>query len=307
MTCPGLPCDRNGNYLPPHTPPPPLSRLNEQPPGSWAPFESRTEFDFAHYHFVELQSSASEINKALDLWAAQVLQYGADSPWHNAKDLYDTIDAIQHGDTPWKVYKIRYTGPRPPLPPKWMSETYELCTRDSRKILQQQLANPDFKDQINYSPYRQFDAQGKRVWSNLMSGDWAWKQAVRSFGIPNLQSTYNTSRTSSRKTPRPWALHLSRSLPEVIKPLFPWPPGIKNITLFINHLGSLLVSLVALMEMASFRSLSCPFLRVSSAQVCSTSPSLTASQLPKSIANRPCTNDLSARCIMPVLRVFSSR
>ncbi|KAJ7106760.1 hypothetical protein C8R44DRAFT_545237, partial [Mycena epipterygia] len=146
-------------------------------PGSWAPFDSRTEFDFAYYHFVKLQSSAGEINQALDLWAAQVLRHGDYPPWRNAKDLYDTIDTIQHGDMPWKVYQITYTGVRPPVPPKWMTETYELCTRDSRLVLQQQLSTPDFKDKIDYSPYRQFDGEGKRVWSNLMSGDWAWKQA----------------------------------------------------------------------------------------------------------------------------------
>ncbi|KAJ6461298.1 hypothetical protein DFH09DRAFT_1242982 [Mycena vulgaris] len=173
----GLPCDRHGTYLPPKTPPPPHSHLAGEAPGSWAPFESRTEFDFAHYHFVELQSSATEINKALDLWAAQVLRHGDSPPWRTAQGLYDAIDLIQHGDAPWKMYQIRYTGPRPPVPPKWMTETYELCTRDSRTVLHQQLANPDFKDKIDYSPYRQFDADGKRVWSNLMSGDWAWKQA----------------------------------------------------------------------------------------------------------------------------------
>ncbi|KAJ6475936.1 hypothetical protein C8R47DRAFT_1181557 [Mycena vitilis] len=173
----GLPCDRHGNYLPLGSPPPPLAHLAGQPPGSFSPFESRTDFDFAHYHFVELQSSAGQINTALDLWAAQVLQYGAEPPWRTAQELYAAIDSIQHGDAPWKVYQIRYTGPRPPVPPKWMSETYELCTRNSRTVLHQQLANSDFEDKIDYAPYRQYDADGKRVWSNLMSGDWAWKQA----------------------------------------------------------------------------------------------------------------------------------
>jgi hypothetical protein len=176
---PGLPCNRNGVTLPAGSPPDLNSQLDGQAPGSWEPFESRTEFDFAHYHFVELQSSAAQIDKALDLWTASVLQYGDHAPWRNAKDLYDTIDAIQHGDMPWKVYQITYTGPRPPVAPKWMTETYELCTRDSRLVLQQQLATPEFKDKIDYSPYRQFAGNGQRVWSNLMSGDWAWKQAVR--------------------------------------------------------------------------------------------------------------------------------
>ncbi|KAF7352250.1 C2H2-type domain-containing protein [Mycena venus] len=172
------PCDAEGNYLPPYSPPPPLASLNSQAPNCWAPFESQTDFAFAHFHFVEVQSSVGEINTALDLWAAQVLKYGEDIPWKNTTQLYETIDSIQHGDTPWKVYKIRYQGPRPAgTPPKWMTETYELCSRDIRTVFHNQLATADFKDQFNYTPYRQFNAKGKRVWSNLMSGEWAWKQA----------------------------------------------------------------------------------------------------------------------------------
>ncbi|KAJ7221252.1 hypothetical protein GGX14DRAFT_669179 [Mycena pura] len=174
----GRPCDADGIYLPDHSPPPPQASLDGQAPGSWKPFESRTEFAFADFHFVQLQSSASAIDTALDLWAAQVLKHGEVTPWKNAKDLYATIDSIQHGEAPWKVHKIRYQGPRPAgVAPKWMTETYELCTRDVRTVLHHQLATTDFKTQFSYTPYRQFNGKGKRVWSNLLSGDWVWKQA----------------------------------------------------------------------------------------------------------------------------------
>ncbi|KAJ7668865.1 hypothetical protein B0H17DRAFT_1209910 [Mycena rosella] len=106
----GRPCNAEGNYLPPHSPPPPLASPSSQAPGSWEPFKSRTEFDFTYFHFVQAQSPASTINTVLDLWAAQ-------------------------------------------------------------------LATTDFKGQISYAPHRQFNGEGKRVWSNLFSGDWAWKQA----------------------------------------------------------------------------------------------------------------------------------
>jgi hypothetical protein len=179
-----VPCDANGNYLPPHTPPPPFDENPGWAPNSWEPFNSRLEYDFANYHFVGLQSSAANINKALDLWAASVMEFGGDVPWANSTDLYSTIDAIQHGDAPWKSYQIRYRGPTPPgTPPKWMTETYQLCTRDSRQVLHHQLATPDFRDKINYVPYRQFNGSGERVWSNLMSADWSWSQAVRDFRI----------------------------------------------------------------------------------------------------------------------------
>ena len=143
------------------------------------PFNSRVEFDFAYYHFIEVQSSAGKIDQALDLWAASVMKYGGDAPWKDSADLYATIDNIRDGDSPWKVYRIHYQGPRPPgTPPKWMTETYELCMRDSHHVLHHQLSTAHPKERFNVAPYRQVNNKGIRTWSNLMSGDWAWKQAV---------------------------------------------------------------------------------------------------------------------------------
>ncbi|KAH9986315.1 hypothetical protein BJV74DRAFT_878515 [Russula compacta] len=162
-----------------------ISLLLEAPPNlpevatnSWNPFNSHTKFDFAHYQFIEVQNSAPLIDKALDIWVATVMEFGGDTPWKNSKELYATIDTIQHGDSPWKVYNIRYQGPHPQgTPPKWMTQTYELCTWDTRQVLHHQLETTQFKDSINLTPYQQFDGDGKRIWSNLMSADWAWKQA----------------------------------------------------------------------------------------------------------------------------------
>jgi len=41
-----------------------------------------------------------------------------------------------------------------------------------------QLATTDFVDTFDYKHYCQFDHTNDRVWSNLMSGDWAWNEAV---------------------------------------------------------------------------------------------------------------------------------
>ena len=108
------------------------------------------------------------------------MEYGGDTPWQDASELYATIDAIQEGDSPWKVYHIHYQGPHPlGTPPKWMMEMYELCIWDSHQVLYHQLSTAVFKDKINIAPYRQVNSKGVRTWSNLMSADWAWKQAVR--------------------------------------------------------------------------------------------------------------------------------
>lgn len=179
----GRPCADDGSFLPTPVSEPfhddsmDTLRLSENP---WAPFEDRVAFDFAQYHYVELQSSESEIAKGLDLLCAMGIKYGSrnGSPWKSVKELYSTIDSIQTGSAPWKTYKFRYTGPKPLTPPRWMEENYELNLRDILKVFEVELSSSEFKDKSDYAPYMEFDPQGNRVWSNLMSGDWVNRQAV---------------------------------------------------------------------------------------------------------------------------------
>lgn len=160
-----------------------LSPLLSSPPppddSSWSPFSSRVAFDFAYFHFVEQQTSEAGINKALDLWAASVLKSDGYTPWTNTRELYATIDSIQCGEAPWKTFKLFYEGPLPEgTPPRWMTEGFDLCMHDSRTLLHQQLGTTEFKDKINYVPYKQFRGDGSCVRSNLMLADWAENQAV---------------------------------------------------------------------------------------------------------------------------------
>ncbi len=93
--------------------------------------------------------------------------------------MYETIDSIRAGDAPWTTYTFQYNGPRPNgTVPQWMDQTHELNTRDALQVIEQQLADPDFKNHCDYSPYMEFQPDGSRVWSNMMSGDWAHKEAV---------------------------------------------------------------------------------------------------------------------------------
>ena len=148
----------------------------------WHPFNDRLAFDFANFHFAELQSSESKVNHALDLWMAAALKGGGDGelPWSSAEKMYATIDAIQEGNALWKTISFKYNGPLPKNPPKWMLKTYELCTHDSHLLLHQQLSTTSFTDQINYAPYHQFQSNGDCIWSNLMLADWSWGQVVNS-------------------------------------------------------------------------------------------------------------------------------
>lgn len=94
-------------------------------------------------------------------------------------DLHSTVDAIKLGHVPWQSYAIQYNGLRPENgpTPEWMTTEYQLWYRDPRAIIRNILANPDLADGIDYIPYREF-LDGKRRYSDFMSGDWAWSQCV---------------------------------------------------------------------------------------------------------------------------------
>ncbi|EIW78065.1 hypothetical protein CONPUDRAFT_34808, partial [Coniophora puteana RWD-64-598 SS2] len=175
----------------PNAPPPPTGPAPPpETPEAWQPFRSRTEFDFAYHHYVEAESSARKIETQLDFWSAVCAPLGTTPRWQNTKDMYETIDQIGVGGVPWHIYKVRYQGSIPSnSPPKWMSQTYELCVRDTRAVIHEQLASPEFKEHINYSPYRHFNHDGKRVFSNLMSGEWAWKQGDLIAEDPNTHGS----------------------------------------------------------------------------------------------------------------------
>jgi hypothetical protein len=147
--------------------------------GPWGDFGSRIAFDFAEHHFVELQSSAPGIARGLNIWAAQALRANEQARWSTPEELYHTIDTIKLGDIVWTTDDFSYTGERPNgAAPKWMDATYELCRRDIRAVIHEQLTAPEFKDKVEYRPYMQFNRHGRRIYSNVMSGNRAWMRAV---------------------------------------------------------------------------------------------------------------------------------
>lgn len=193
------PCSKDAAFLDhPEQAPAPEAPLTN----FWQPFPDRLAFDFAEYHYVKLQSSKARINEGLDLWLAATLKCGSSdgTPWRNADEMYKTIDQIQQGGVGWSTVEFSYTGPKPSTPPKWMQATYQLNCRDALALVLSQLEDKEFNRQFDYTPYAEYDAAGDRVLANLMSGEWANSEAVRTL-IVYLISVNDASQDMISKDP----------------------------------------------------------------------------------------------------------
>ncbi|KAJ6545943.1 hypothetical protein B0H10DRAFT_2243842 [Mycena sp. CBHHK59/15] len=169
----GRPCDRDGNFLLPDTPPPP--RVHP-PPDDFSPYANHADFALANLLYRRVEMSAGAIDELMQNWAARPESAG-DPPFADHEDLYNTIDATEIGHVPWESFSVRFNQPiAPGDETPWKRQDYIVHFRDPRKVLQQQLANPDFKSEMDFAPKQVF-IDGNRQYEDFMSGNWAWRQA----------------------------------------------------------------------------------------------------------------------------------
>ena len=188
-TVTGTPCDADGYDLEPGTAPQDHSG-SSQP--DWSPFSSQTQFETADFLFRKAEMSQADIDILMRLWATTTSD--GSTPFQNHQEMLATIDAIDIGDIPWQSFSATYCGEVPPEnPPDWMLKEYTVFFRDPLSVVRSMISNPDFDGQFDYAPYTEFEG-GKRRWSDLMSGNWAWKQAVRN--IPHILVMVMTHCTS---------------------------------------------------------------------------------------------------------------
>jgi len=145
--------------------------------------------------FNKVEMSHRDIDTLMRLWAATTT--GDCTPFSNHQEILVAINAIDIGDVPWQSFSAKYSETVPPTnPPDWMLKEYTVYFRDPLVVIRNMLSNPEFKNQFDYAPYREFE-DGVHRWTDLMSGDWAWEQAVRVSSIFTTRTTHNSPRTLS--------------------------------------------------------------------------------------------------------------
>ncbi|EMD30780.1 hypothetical protein CERSUDRAFT_78623 [Gelatoporia subvermispora B] len=149
----GRPCDADGTFLPKNTAPSP------QPPRAsddYSPFEDHVQFETADFLYTRNQMSAGHIDELFYLWAASMAKHKDSGPFGGHRPLYETIDLIPNGDISWQSITLNYKDKDqlPDQAPAWQKADYDVWYRDPKKIIKNMLANPDFKDEIDYAPIR---------------------------------------------------------------------------------------------------------------------------------------------------------
>jgi hypothetical protein len=127
----------------------------------------------------------TEIDELMQIWV-NLLPEGQDPPFSDHTDLYNIIDTTALGDAPWQSFSINYSSelPKDSNIPPWMLGEYDIWFRDPKVVLQNQIANPDFKDEFDYAPFQKFNDNGEREWKDFMSANWSFQQVVRTFKFP---------------------------------------------------------------------------------------------------------------------------
>jgi len=170
-------CDALGHFLPDDAPPPPRS---PKLPDDWSLYCNRLEFELANFLFTHTEMPVKKIDALLEIWAASMLELGGEPLFSNHTDLYRIIDSTSVGDVKWENFTVRYNSEdQGNNAAPWMSDTYDVWYRDPRQVVHNILASPQFRNEMDYTPYREYDtANDERRWQNFMSGDWAWEDAV---------------------------------------------------------------------------------------------------------------------------------
>jgi hypothetical protein len=122
--------------------------------------------------------SQGNIDSLLELWALSLMKHEDLGPFDNYQHIYDTIDATQLGDAPWKCFKAGVEEELPEDAPSWKRRTYDVYYREPDVVVANLLDNPDFNNEYDTTPYVELDAQGRRRWSNFMSANFPFKRCV---------------------------------------------------------------------------------------------------------------------------------
>jgi hypothetical protein len=126
--------------------------------------------------FRKVQMPATKVNELMDILAMMYPE--KPPPYANKDDMFNLIDSTELGDKPWQCFTVQYTGETTDNSPSWQRAEYEVWFRNPDDILSEQLQNPTFATEMDFTSKRVYNPAGSREYKDFMSGNWAWRKSV---------------------------------------------------------------------------------------------------------------------------------
>ncbi|KAG6808699.1 hypothetical protein H0H92_003209 [Tricholoma furcatifolium] len=121
--------------------------------------------------------AATPLNDLMQVWGARHSEMGP--PFTSKQHLHDIIDSTEMGGVSWQSFIGRYSGEIREIDIEtapWKLKDYDVWFRDPLLVLRSQLGNSDFKGEMDVAAKHIYDANGKRRYGDVMSGEWAHRQ-----------------------------------------------------------------------------------------------------------------------------------
>ena len=105
--------------------------------------------------------SSTNINDLLQIWAATLSQ-DQDPPFMSKNEMYNAIDNLDLGGTPWNCFTVKYNGEikEGDVTP-WKHKYFEVWYCDPCTIMHNQLGNQEYTDEVDVALKDVCDKDGK--------------------------------------------------------------------------------------------------------------------------------------------------
>ncbi|KAJ3999966.1 hypothetical protein F5050DRAFT_1563996 [Lentinula boryana] len=175
-------CDSNGNPVHPDAAPIPLPETVNP----WSPFADEVAFRLASLLFKKVEMSQPNIDELMDLWYLDIKTRfkGESAPFTNHQELLEMIDSVQDGSAPWQCLETEIDKNITPDAPEWQKTSYQVWYRNPDIVISNILSNPQFSSTFDYASYIHIGKDGKRRWSDMMSGNFAYGQSTKIYNDP---------------------------------------------------------------------------------------------------------------------------
>jgi hypothetical protein len=105
---------------------------------------------------------------------------GAEPVFKSVEELHSAIDDSSYGGAAWRELDFQYDGHVDEHSASWKKETYVSHARNTFQAVKAMVASSEFHGKWDTTPIKEYTSEHKRLYSNFMSGRWAWCEAVSS-------------------------------------------------------------------------------------------------------------------------------